>query len=417
MDYTTSYIFFLVSLGLFTVVLFSLALVDRSVIGARWLAVATLVDFLKSVLQGLHNYAPRFVTVCVANELNILSFFFMFLGLRWFVLRKPLRSWVGPFLILVAMAAYLGMFLEKMRQWSFAMAGLPVLAMCTILAWTLFRQKDERFFLPARLTATFLSIHVVALGYRCLLSIQGIPNFPIRMSPWTDPRWMYSMLVIMLLSYCLLLMYVLFTVMEMHSTVAHAAGMDALTGALNRRAMLKRAAREMVRSERLGRPLALVVMDLDNFKRVNDTHGHGGGDVALCAFVDLVKEHLQPEDTIARIGGEEFVLMLPGSDAGAAARIAEGVRSSLEQMRIHYDGKMIVTTVSAGVTEWQPGDPLAAMLKRADGLLYQAKSKGRNCVAMDENVVRHSPKPVLVERFGPQRQTAEKKKKSTVSVR
>jgi len=412
MDYTTSYIFFLVSLGLFAVVLLSLALLDRSVVGARWLAYATLTDLLKTTLQGIQSHAPRFVTVCLANELNILAFFFMFLGLRWFVVRKPLRSWTGPILVGIAMVAYLGMFFEKMRLFSFSMAALPVLTICTILVWIMLRQKDGRFVIPARLTAAFLSIHLIALAYRCWLSLLGIPALSSGLSPWADPRWMYSMLVIMLIAYCLLLMYVLFTVMEMHSTVAHAAGVDALTGALNRRALMKHAARELVRSERLARPLAVVVMDLDNFKRVNDTHGHGGGDVALCAFVDLVKEHLRAEDAIARIGGEEFVLMLPGTDTPTAAQIVERLRSALEQMRIHYEGKMIVTTVSAGVTERQSGDPITAMLKRADGLLYQAKSNGRNCIVVDENVV-HSPKPVLVERFGPQRHLAAKKSVST----
>jgi diguanylate cyclase (GGDEF)-like protein len=406
MDYTTSHIFFLVSLGLFTVVLFTLAVVDRSVIGARWLAASTFIDLIKTSLQEMNGHAPRFVTVCVANELNILAFAAMFMGLRWFVVRKPLRSWVGPVLIAVSMAVYLAMFLEKMRLWSFAMASLPVFVLCTVLAWIMFRQKDERFLVPARLTAAFLVIHLSALGYRVLLSLQGHPRAGLP-TPWADARWMYSMLTIMLVAQCLLLMYVLFAVMEIHASVAEAAGIDALTGALNRRALLKHAARELVRSGRLGKPLAVVAMDLDNFKRVNDTHGHGGGDVALCAFVDLVKEQLRLGDIVARTGGEEFVLVLPDMDAVAATRMAEQLRHSLEQMRIHYDGKMIVTTASIGVTERLPEDSLAAMLKRADRSMYQAKSGGRNCVVVDEQVMHH-PKPVLVERLGTQRQQSGK---------
>ncbi len=401
MDYTTSHIFFLVSLGLFTVVLFSLALVDRSVIGARWLAAATLLDFTKTTLQGMNGYAPRFVTVLIANELNILSFVMMFMGLRWFIVRRPFRHWTALVSIGVVMVIYLPMFLNRMRLWSFSVASLPVLGMCIVMAWTLFRQKDERFAIPARITATLLTIHTAALAYRSVLSWRGLSGASTA-SPWSDPQWMYSMLAIMLVSYCLLLMYVLFTVMEMHSSVAHAAGVDALTGAVNRRALMEHATRELVRSDRLGRSLAIVAMDLDNFKRVNDTHGHGGGDVALCAFVDLVKERLGPDDMIARIGGEEFVLMLPGRDAVDATLVAEELRYGLEQMRIHYDGKMIFTTVSAGITEMQPGDSWTAMLKRADSLLYQAKSEGRNRVVMEELPV-HYPKPVLVERFGVQR--------------
>lgn len=399
MDYTTSCIFFLVSLGLFTVVLFSLSLVDRSVIGARWLAASTLLDFTKTMLQGLDGYASRLVTVCIANEVNILSFAMLYMGLRWFVVRKPFHNRVGPALIAATMVLYFVMFLDRLRLWSFTVAVLPVLILCGILAWTLFRQTNDRFHVPARLTAALLTVHLIAVAYRCLLSLRGISGATTD-SPWSDPRWMYSMLAVMLVSYCMLLMYVLFTVMEMHSSVEHAAGVDALTGAVNRRALMKHATREVARSERMERPLAIIAIDLDNFKRVNDTHGHGGGDVALCAFVDLIKEHLRSCDIVARTGGEEFVLVLPGMDAAGAARVAEGLRHSLERMRVHYDGRMIVMTASAGIAERQNEDSFVTMLKRADSLLYRAKSAGRNCVMQDEQTVQHA-KPVLVERFGP----------------
>ena len=104
MDYTTSHIFFLVSLGLFTIALFSLALVDRSVVGTRWLAASTLIDFTKTLLQELNGHLPRFVTVCVANELNILAFLAMYLGLRWFVVRKPFGGWVWLLPVAAVMA-------------------------------------------------------------------------------------------------------------------------------------------------------------------------------------------------------------------------------------------------------------------------------------------------------------------------
>jgi diguanylate cyclase (GGDEF)-like protein len=121
--------------------------------------------------------------------------------------------------------------------------------------------------------------------------------------------------------------------------------------------------------------------------------------VALCAFVDLVKEQLRPEDMIARLGGEEFALLLPCMDTLDAARAADDLRHSLEQMRIHYDGRMIQITASAGVTSMQPGDSLEEMLKRADGLLYRAKAEGRNLVVTDKPIV-FPARPVLVEKFG-----------------
>jgi len=284
-----------------------------------------------------------------------------------------------------------------MRLWSFAVISLPVLGLCAATVWMMLRQKTERFVVPARLTAGLLVVHIFALSFRVVLSLQGYSGANAA-SPWADAKWMYSMLVIMLVAYCILLMYALFTVVEMYSNVAHAAGVDALTGALNRRALMKHAEREFSQSERWGKPLAVVGIDMDHFKRVNDTFGHGGGDMALCAFVDLIKEELRPDDLVARMGGEEFVLLLPDMDAPGAARTAESLRQKLEQMRIHYDGKLIQTTASVGVTERQREDSLTTMLQRADRSLYQAKSEGRNCVVVDQQLVQQL-KPVLVERF------------------
>jgi len=403
MDYTTSYAFFLVCLGLFTIALISLSLADRSVVGARWLAASTLIDFIKTLLQELNGHLPRFVSVCVANELNILAFLAMFLGLRWFVVRRRFTGWGWMAPIAAVMLIYPLMFLARMRTWSFAVIALPVIGICAATVWILLRHHGERFAVPARVTAGLLMVHMTALSFRMALSMAGY-SAANSVSPWADARWMYSMLAIMLVSYCMLLMYALFTVIEMHSNVAHAAGVDALTGAMNRRELMKHGARELGRCQRAGTPLSIVGIDLDHFKRLNDTYGHGGGDAALCAFVDLVKENLRGTDAIARTGGEEFVLVLPGLDATGGAIVAEALRCSLEQMRVHYEGRMIVTTTSMGVTEMREGDSLAALLKRADSLLYRAKAQGRNCVVAEEQLYPIPAKPVLVERMGSDRQ-------------
>lgn len=400
MDYSTSYIFLLVSLGLFTLVLFTLSLVDRSVVGARWLAASTLLDFSKTLLQEFNGHLPRIVTVCIANELNVCAFLAMFFGLRWFVVRKSFHGWLWLSSVFIVLAIYPVLFLHQVRQWSFSVISLPVVGICAATIWMLARQSDELFTVPSRLVAVLMTVQIFAVGFRMALSVLGYPKVPA--SPWSDERWMYSMLIIILVGYCMLLMYALFTVIEMHSRVAYAAGVDALTGALNRRALMKHGTAEVARSQRLGHPLAAICIDLDNFKRVNDTHGHDGGDVALCAFVDLAREHLRTGDIIARTGGEEFIVLLPGMDAAGAAHVAERLRHSMEQMRIHYDGRMIMATASAGVTLLQQDDSLAMLLKRADQSLYRAKAEGRNRVVLDEEIFLQ-PKPILVERLTSQR--------------
>ena len=393
MDYATSHVFLVLSLGLFTVVLFSLSLVDRTVVGARWLAGSTLIDLVKTVLQGMDGRLSRFATVLIPNELNIVAFFCMYMGFRWFVRRRPLH-WGVPAAIGASMLIYAGFFLNAAlfgvrTRWSFAVMAIPILFLCGAVLKMLIEQEEPRFRVPGAIAGVLLAAQIVLLSYRVGLSISPKHGSQLRSSGWTDPHWMYSMLGIMLVGYCLLLVYVLFTATEMYSHVVRSAGLDALTGSMNRRALLKHARLQLERSDRIGMPLSLIAMDLDHFKRVNDTYGHGGGDAMLCAFVSLVKERLVGEDIVARMGGEEFVVMLPGKDAMTAATVAEKLRLDVERLRVQYEGRSISTTVSAGVTvKLGPDDGWTAMTKRADWLLYQAKSSGRNCVKVDEQALR-----------------------------
>jgi diguanylate cyclase (GGDEF)-like protein len=380
-------------LGLFTVVLFSLSLVDRTVVGARWLAGSTLIDLVKTVLQGMDGRLPRFATVLIPNELNILAFFCMYMGFRWFVRRQPL-GWPLPTAIGTSMLVYAGLFLSAVlfgirTRWSFTAMAVPVLFLCGASVLMLLKQGEPRFRIPSAIAAVLLAVHVVLLLYRILLSLNPVHGAHARSGNWSDPQWMYSMVGIMVIGYCLLLVYVLFTAMEMYSHLARAAGLDALTGSMNRRALLKHAKVELERSEKMETPLSVIAIDLDHFKRVNDTYGHPGGDAMLCAFVSLVKERLRREDVVARIGGEEFIVMMPGTDATAAASVAETLRLDMERLRVEHEGRAISTTVSAGVTvRLGPEDGWASITKRADWLLYQAKSSGRNCVKVDEQAIR-----------------------------
>ena len=183
----------------------------------------------------------------------------------------------------------------------------------------------------------------------------------------------------------MLIMYVWFAAAEMYSAVEATAGIDALTGCLNRRALMKLAAHEIARSERSGMPLTVVAIDLDHFKSVNDTYGHAGGDATLCAVVALLQNRLRSVDVVARMGGEEFLLLLPDTDAVSGAKVVDGLRQAIEAMALDFEGRVIRTTMSAGVTQGlSRNDSWTAMMNRADRALYAAKSAGRNKVAVDE---------------------------------
>ncbi len=383
MDLRTSFVFYFVSMALYVSVLTAMALADKRVIGTRWLAYSVFVEMIKTVLQMMTGSLPRLLTTMVSNELNIAAFFTMYMGLRWFVQRDSLRSRTGPIVMLTLMGVYCGMFVQRIPYASLLISGM-VIWFCMLILRMLWKQHEERFRIPATITSVMMLMLVVVVVYRAMLAIEAYGTTNWRVPPG-DPRWNNSMLALVMLANCLLIMYVWFAAAEMYSAVEATAGIDALTGCLNRRALMKLAAHEVARSERSGMPLTVVVIDLDHFKGVNDNYGHAAGDATLCALAALLQNRLRSVDVVARIGGEEFLLLLPDTDALSGSNVVEGLRLAVESMRVEFEGQVIATTMSAGVTQGLTrSDSWTAMMNRADRALYAAKSAGRNRVVLDE---------------------------------
>lgn len=163
------------------------------------------------------------------------------------------------------------------------------------------------------------------------------------------------------------------------------ASIDGLTGLLNRRAFDEHVSREWKRSVRSGRPLALLMLDVDYFKAFNDRYGHGRGDLALIAVAGAIKSALRrPGDIAARFGGEEFVIVLADTDLDGACRVADAVRRAVTRLHIpHAASDHRALTVSIGVaerTQRQDDDSVDKLIRRADTALYEAKGQGRNTV-------------------------------------
>ena len=161
------------------------------------------------------------------------------------------------------------------------------------------------------------------------------------------------------------------------SEVAH---QDFLTGALNRRGMDEAIEREFNRADRHNTPISLAMIDIDHFKKINDTMGHSTGDVALAHLAKVVKSVLRSTDILARYGGEEFVILLPGSKQDDAVKVVTGVQRNLTKNFFLHDSKSVLITFSAGVAERMTGELVDAVLPRADAALYIAKQTGRNRV-------------------------------------
>ena len=172
----------------------------------------------------------------------------------------------------------------------------------------------------------------------------------------------------------------LLDLMRARNDAAH----DGLTGLANRRSALARLDAEIAQAHRRGQPLTLMTLDLDHFKRVNDDYGHAAGDRVLTEFANVLRESLRLGDLGARIGGEEFIALLPQTEALAALQVAERIREQCEALRVSSDeGAAIQFTISIGLAELSAGDDGAALLARADRALYRAKHSGRNRVVVD----------------------------------
>jgi len=158
------------------------------------------------------------------------------------------------------------------------------------------------------------------------------------------------------------------------------ASQDSLTGALTRRAFAERANIEFQRSRRLESSLCLAILDLDHFKRINDSFGHAAGDQVLRNFAQLMKEQTRSTDVFARFGGEEFVLLLPDTGVDEGATLLERLRDIWSREQLQSPGGTIQSTMSAGIILVGPDGSLEDWTAKADAALYQAKSEGRNRV-------------------------------------
>ena len=152
---------------------------------------------------------------------------------------------------------------------------------------------------------------------------------------------------------------------------------------MNKRAFDQLLTEHFAKFQRDGTGYSVLYLDIDHFKSINDTHGHTDGDAILQQLAATCVAVLRPYDMVARLGGEEFAVLLPGSDIAGGAVVAERLRKAISSMRVKGQNKTLQVTVSIGVSQSDPGDADGfETLKRADSALYSAKNAGRDCVRL-----------------------------------
>lgn len=261
--------------------------------------------------------------------------------------------------------------------------------LASVSAWMLWSADEEMLVHYRRAVALVILGNALAMGLRALYIALGYGELagPGGVNVMV-PAFLSSMVFYMAINVALALL--LFRRKEAH--LRHMARHDALTGLLNRYSLEEYAAREMARAGRSEHHLSLVLLDLDNFKRINDEYGHAAGDKVLMQTADRICEVIREGDIAFRVGGEEFLVLLPGADRDEACQIAERLRRSLADSPFRYRETDIMVSTSLGVVAYDPvHDNWESLLRRADQALYRAKDAGRNRVEMA--APRGSPAP------------------------
>lgn len=322
------------------------------------------------VLQGA-NYDLAFLSLMMAGALT------------WIAVASFERKDV-PLTYLVAGPAIWAIAMMGPWQIDFGVGAVLFLTITAgyfgACAWQLWQGRGEE--LPARWPVLSL---VVANAFAVLIAAVELAGFRVAPSfPPGGALWViYVSTVIFTIGTA-----VFFLAMTKERQVVvneYAALTDSLTGLANRHALMASGSVAIKKAQANGRPLAVAVFDLDHFKTVNDTYGHRTGDTVLQRFAETARKCMRGSDLFGRVGGEEFVAIVPGARATEALAFAERVRVSFAGESVWIDGKPVCATVSSGVAVMEPGDDvegLDQLLERADAALYVAKASGRDCVSI-----------------------------------
>jgi diguanylate cyclase (GGDEF)-like protein len=363
-----------VSQATFALTLALLAWSDRRTRGTNWLAAACVLQLAATAANNMLPTKPH-LSENIGAGLLLLVFFFVYMGLRWFVLRRRLRTMIGPVAVSAAMALILGLgFLHQGVALAAGRAAAVVVLGFTVAM--LLHPRITSLRAPARATALMLVAMMAVLTMRFLLGLHLLDSRHPRIEALGHDA---IMVCVTLLGFSFIGMFVAETKRRLHEETR----LDPLTGLRNRRAFEEMAQHEVQLAMREDHPLTLLMMDLDHFKKLNDTWGHAFGDRALRAFGGVLLTVTGSSDAVARLGGEEFAVLLPGRSARSAMAVAERLRATVESLHLSEGEELVRFTVSVGLSSLRRGEEtLDAMLRRADRALYEAKRDGRNRVML-----------------------------------
>ncbi|BCH31320.1 GGDEF domain-containing protein [Mesorhizobium sp. L-8-10] len=373
LDFPTLYLVILLNSLTLTVIWGAIVYDYRNFPAARHWLVSCVLSTLGGGLLALQGDGFNFALAASGNALVIFSFGLVWVGVRRFYGKD------GGLFTSAAVALASVVVLALVRDSSEARNVVYATAQITLVSFAMFHLAfREKQSLGTMVAALAMLAGIVGQGAEAVMNL-------MRIAGSLSDEGYYSVAAICLLTIIFSGVvwnfgFVLLAIDRLRSDLALLAVVDELTGVPNRRRFMENAAIEEKRARRTGRPFSILLLDLDNFKSINDSYGHAAGDASLKHFVDLAAKNLPEVATLARLGGDEFGVLLPETGAGGAGALANDLVRTFRAEGFHWKGQPVPLTASIGVAEWSGAEKsgVASVIENADTALYETKKRGRN---------------------------------------
>lgn len=343
-------------------------------------ALALLINAIGHLLIMLRGLAPDILSVVLGNVLLACVFVGMIAAIYQFQGRP------APWLLLLAAPVMVAVFVSMFMDNFPVRAGFVGLVIGLQAIWALAATLERRHATVGRgqwLLVAGLALEALVLGGRSVLTV-ALPDAAtsiLQGSVLQTVTFMATFSVVLVSS----VGFVFMSRDRSDESNRIMAALDPLTGVANRRSLISALDRDVSRAIRMHQPIALMMVDIDHFKHVNDRYGHPAGDEVLCSVVSVLRQRVRAQDLVGRYGGEEFMVLLPDTDLAGAEQLARELCKAVEESRCLAQGagpEGVEVTVSIGVFggHLESGDSWDMLIAAADRALYEAKNNGRNRV-------------------------------------
>lgn len=384
LDYGTLAIALSLSNLLQVAALFTQSKLVRQVPGLGWWTLGILciaLGFLAMFLRAAPDLTA--LGVFANNLLFVAGHLLLYVGGLRFFGRREFRPGLGGFFAGYILTDYYFVFVYNDILWRGSLLYLTISALSLLIAGSLWKLRPRSRSASALLVAAASVLHslVFFAGFVILLIFPPPVNSPAAPSP----AQLLGMLDGLAISTLWTFGFILMVNQRLANELQDQATTDSLTGLKNRRYFVTMAQLEVKRSARRLAPLAMVLLDLDHFKSINDRHGHPLGDQALITFARRCQKNLREIDLLARFGGDEFAVLLPDTSQEQAGRVVERIRQTISEQPFDLNGTLVPVTLSVGLA-WVPAGNAVTfeeLVVRCDQALYHAKQAGRNRVVVE----------------------------------